>query len=151
MTQSREARGPAGVGITRPGPSFHADESRAMTEPDYYEILQVPPTASADEVRQAYRRRIVAVHPDKPDVGDPDLARMLEEARAVLLDPVARARYDAKRAGGELLDEAMDALAEVGSRAVDRLSVTLQARGHDLLRALRTKSGQAIRKRQRKP
>ena len=121
-----------------------------MSQSDYYEILQVPPTASADEIRRAYRRRIAEVHPDKPNVGDPELARTLEEARSVLLDPVARAQYDAKRVGGDLLDEAMDALAEVGSRAVDRLSVTLQARGHDLLGALRDRTAQAIRKRQRK-
>ncbi len=121
-----------------------------MSQPDYYEILQLSPTASADEIRRAYRRRIAEVHPDKPGVGDPELARTLDEARTVLLDPVARARYDAKRAGGDLLDEAVDALSEVGERAVDRLSATLQARGHDLLGALRDKTAQTLRSRHRK-
>ncbi|HLT38670.1 MAG TPA: DnaJ domain-containing protein [Enhygromyxa sp.] len=113
---------------------------------NHYELLGVTPTATADEIRRAYRRRIAEVHPDKPG-GDETLARALDEARTVLLDPLARARYDASQAGNDLIDEAMDALSEVGGRAIDRLSVTLQARGHDLLGALRTKAADAIRKR----
>ena len=118
-------------------------------EPNYYEILQVPPTASAEEIRRAYRRRIAEVHPDKPNTGDTDLARTLDEARSVLLDPVARARYDARQASSDLVDEAIDALSEIGGRAIDQLSVTLQARGRDLLGALRDKAGQALRNRQK--
>lgn len=116
---------------------------------DYYELLGVAPTATADEIRRAYRRRIAEVHPDKPG-GDETLARTLDEARTVLLNPVARARYDAERAGGDLLDEAVDALSEVGGRAIDRLSVTLQARGRDLLSALRAKAADSIRNRRRR-
>lgn len=117
---------------------------------DYYDLLEIQPTASAEEVRRAYRRRIAEVHPDKPHVGNPELARSLDEARSVLLDPVARARYDAARVGGDLLNEAMDALTEAGGRAIDRLGVTLQARGHDLLGVLRTKSCDALRSRQKR-
>lgn len=116
---------------------------------DYYGLLGVSPTASTEEIRRAYRRQIAKVHPDKPG-GDETLARELEEARTALLDPVARARYDAQRAGGDLLDEAVDALSEVGSRAIDRLTVTLQARGHDILGLLRAKAAGAIRNRKNK-
>ena len=122
-----------------------------MSQPDYYAVLQVQPHASASEIRQAYRRRMVEVHPDKPGNGDGELARAVDEARTVLLDPIARARYDASRAGSELVDEALDALAEVGSRAVDRLSLTLQSRGHELVGLFRQRTHLVIRKRRTKP
>jgi curved DNA-binding protein CbpA len=122
-----------------------------MTEPNYYVLLQVQPNATAEEIRRAYRRRIAEVHPDKPGNADGELARAVDQARTVLLDPVARARYDARRAKEDLLDETLDALTEVGGRAIDRLSVTLQARGHDLLGALRERTTTAIRFRRRRP
>ncbi len=126
-----------------------------MSEPNYYEILQVSPLASADEIRRAYRRRIAEVHPDRPGVGDPELARALDEARSVLLDPVARARYDAARASEELLDETFDALTEIGNRALERLALTLEVRGREVLGSLRirarAKSRGAIHRRSRKP
>ena len=31
----------------------------------YYELLDVPPTASADEIKRAFRREIAKYHPDK--------------------------------------------------------------------------------------
>ena len=49
---------------------------------------------------------MVEVHPDKPGNGDGELARAVDEARTVLLDPIARARYDASRSGNDLVDEA---------------------------------------------
>jgi len=119
-----------------------------MSQPNYYELLHVAPTATTDEIRRAYRRRIAEVHPDKP-AGDEALARALDEARTVLLDPTARAQYDAGRAGAELVDEAIDALVGVGGRALDRLSVTLQARGHDLLGLARAKATDALRRRRK--
>lgn len=33
--------------------------------PDPYEVLQVPPTATFDEMRNAYRRQLMCYHPDK--------------------------------------------------------------------------------------
>jgi curved DNA-binding protein CbpA len=119
-----------------------------MSEANYYEVLGVERTASGDEIRRAYRRRIAEVHPDKPG-GDEAATRAVEEARTILLDPLARARYDAALAGGELVDEAIGALAQVGGRAVDQLTVTLRARGHDLLAVARSKVVNALRSRRK--
>lgn len=63
---------------------------------DYYELLGVPRTASADDLKKAYRKRARELHPDaNPD--DPASAeqfKAVSTAYAVLSDPDQRARYD---------------------------------------------------------
>lgn len=49
--------------------------------------------ASPAELRRAYRRRLVAVHPDKPG-GAPEAFAALQAAYAVLADPEERLIYD---------------------------------------------------------
>lgn len=66
--------------------------------PDYYALLEVAPTASAEEVRSAYRRLARIHHPDTS--GSPEsIERMREinEAWEVLRDPERRAAYDRAR------------------------------------------------------
>jgi molecular chaperone DnaJ len=60
---------------------------------DYYLILRLTPRATADEIRSAYHRRALEVH---PDVSGADSGPFLElqEAYAVLSDPARRAVYD---------------------------------------------------------
>lgn len=114
-----------------------------------YEILGVNSDASADEIRRAYKRQISEAHPDKPG-GDDERARLLDEARQLLLDPCARAEYDAKLLGTDLFEEVVDALAEVGDRAVERLGRTVQAGGRALVDVLRGKAKLTFRAKRRK-
>ncbi|NOY44360.1 MAG: DnaJ domain-containing protein [Deltaproteobacteria bacterium] len=68
---------------------------------DYYAVLGVPPDATAEEIRRAYRRRAFELHPDR-NGGSPEAEeafKELTEAYAVLADPTRRRSYDAARAG----------------------------------------------------
>ncbi|MBO9361347.1 MAG: VWA domain-containing protein [Thermoflexus sp.] len=66
--------------------------------PDYYAILGVPPTASPEEIKQAFRALARRVHPDvMPGAGTSLLFRLVYEAYEVLSDPERRAEYDRQR------------------------------------------------------
>ncbi len=63
---------------------------------DYYATLEVPKTATADEIKKAYRRLSKKYHPDV-NVGSKsaeDKFKELGEAYEVLKDPEKRRRYD---------------------------------------------------------
>lgn len=64
-----------------------------MTKRDYYEILGVNKTASADEIKKAFRKLAVQYHPDK-DGGNEEKFKEVNEAYEVLKDQQKRQRYD---------------------------------------------------------
>ncbi len=64
-----------------------------MAKRDYYEVLGVAKSASADEVKKAFRRKAVELHPDKQG-GDEEKFKELNEAYEVLKDESKRKRYD---------------------------------------------------------
>ena len=64
-----------------------------MTKRDYYEVLGVGKTASADEIKKAYRRLAIQYHPDK-EGGDETKFKEANEAYEVLKDSSKRQRYD---------------------------------------------------------
>ena len=67
-----------------------------MEKRDYYEVLGVAKTASADEIKKAYRKKAIQYHPDK-NPGDKEAEEKFKEAAEaydVLSNPDKRARYD---------------------------------------------------------
>lgn len=62
---------------------------------DYYELLQISPNADPDTVHRVFRLLAQRYHPDNPESGSEDRFRLVHEAYTTLIDPVARARYDA--------------------------------------------------------
>ena len=67
-----------------------------MDYKDYYKVLGVPRSASADEIRSAYRKLAMKYHPDR-NAGDKQAEEHFKdanEAYQVLSDPQKRARYD---------------------------------------------------------
>jgi len=63
---------------------------------DYYSILGISKTASAGEIKKAYRKLALKYHPDKTE-GDKaleDKFKKISEAYAVLSDPKKKNQYD---------------------------------------------------------
>ncbi len=59
---------------------------------DYYEVLGVSKSASADEIKKAFRKAAIEHHPDRG--GDEAKFKELNEAYEVLKDPSKKQRYD---------------------------------------------------------
>ena len=76
-----------------------------MTDPageNYYELLQIPRTASPAEIKTSYHRLLLSHHPDKSDPSedpstrtDIDIGR-LKEAFVTLFSPESRIKYDSE-------------------------------------------------------
>jgi curved DNA-binding protein CbpA len=61
---------------------------------DYYDVLQVSPSAEPDTIHRVYRLLAQRFHPDNKETGSTGRFREIAEAYAVLGDPEKRARYD---------------------------------------------------------
>ena len=82
-----------------------------MALKNYYELLEIPPSAPADEVKRAFRQQIARYHPDKVQhLGKEfqnmaaDRAAELTEAYRILSDEGRRGEYDraVADAGGQV-------------------------------------------------
>lgn len=66
-----------------------------MSSVDHYGVLGVPRTASADEIKRAYRVKARETHPDlNPNAGSEEAFKAVGRAFEVLGDPKSRAAYD---------------------------------------------------------
>ncbi|CAK0794666.1 unnamed protein product, partial [Prorocentrum cordatum] len=71
-------------------------ESRILRTRDYYDVLQVPRDSSEQEIRRAYKRLSLKVHPDKNQAPGADEAfKKVSQAVACLTDEAKRQTYDA--------------------------------------------------------
>jgi molecular chaperone DnaJ len=67
-----------------------------MAKRDYYEVLGISKSASADEIKKAYRKVAMQYHPDR-NPGDKSAEEKFKEAAEayeVLSDQEKRAQYD---------------------------------------------------------
>ncbi len=75
-----------------------ADQDMAVQFRDYYETLGVSKTASADEIKSAFRKLARKHHPDvakaKEKAAAEEKFKQINEAYEVLSDPEKRAKYD---------------------------------------------------------
>ncbi len=67
-----------------------------MAKRDFYEVLGVSKTASADEIKKAYRQKAIQYHPDKnpDDKVAEEKFKEAAEAYEVLSNPEKKQRYD---------------------------------------------------------
>jgi molecular chaperone DnaJ len=67
-----------------------------MAKRDYYEILGVTKTASAEEIKKAYRKVALQYHPDRNqgDKAAEEKFKEAAEAYEILSDPQKKAKYD---------------------------------------------------------
>ncbi|MFA5984052.1 MAG: DnaJ domain-containing protein [Methylococcaceae bacterium] len=72
----------------------------ALPEKDFYTILGLSEGAEPAVIKAAYKALIMLYHPDRY-IGDQNkaekISKNINEAYAVLIDPVKRKNYDAKR------------------------------------------------------
>jgi DnaJ-class molecular chaperone len=60
---------------------------------NYYHILDVPYHATSDEIKEAFRKKVKAYHPDKEN-GNTELFKKIKEAYEVLGNSEKRKGYD---------------------------------------------------------
>lgn len=72
-----------------------------MTKVDYYDILEVSPEASIEEIKEAYKSKMLQWHPDrvppKLRLEAEEKSKQINAAKDILLDERKRAAYNQTR------------------------------------------------------
>ncbi|KAJ8514879.1 hypothetical protein ONZ45_g7627 [Pleurotus djamor] len=69
-----------------------------VKETKFYDLLDVSPDSSDADLKKAYRKKALRLHPDKG--GDPEVFKEVTHAYQVLSDPEKRSIYDARGEAG---------------------------------------------------
>ncbi|XP_071702125.1 chaperone protein dnaJ C76, chloroplastic [Rutidosis leptorrhynchoides] len=80
------------------GSSSSSSSSSSITDFDLYDLLGVDSTSDQSTIKQAYRMLQKKCHPDIAGLAGHDMAIILNEAYAVLSDPLSRFSYDKEQA-----------------------------------------------------
>ncbi len=109
-----------------------APDSPRTEQRDFYEVLGAEPSATADELRAAFREAVLRHHPDRSDAGSLATRRtsILNRAWAELRDPLRRLHYDRalERGGAQTLEWPLDADERARAPRPRRPSVRLAER-----------------------
>lgn len=85
------------MGAGQSSPDGHSAQDAQAPKSSYYELLGVEKQATDDEIKKAYRRKALELHPDR-NFGDVDRTTALfaevQSAYEILSDPQERAWYD---------------------------------------------------------
>lgn len=88
---------------------------------DYYKVLGVKPSVSADDLSRRFHRLAKRYHPDNPQTGNRERFDLIVEAHNMLKDTGKRAKYDVmfKQVFGSTDDYAPEGSGDTVGRDVD--------------------------------
>lgn len=64
---------------------------------DYYELMQISPSAEPDTIQRVFRLLAARYHPDNPETGDVEKFLLLRTAHGILLHAESRAAFNIAR------------------------------------------------------
>jgi curved DNA-binding protein len=87
--------------IQPPPPPSASSKDTNSGKQNYYQLLQVTPTANLTVIRYAYRYLAAMYHPDNTETADVDKFKLITEAWRVLSDSNKRNLYDMQLGAGK--------------------------------------------------
>jgi hypothetical protein len=85
------------IGLELAGAPAGASAATGSTSEDFYELLQISPSAEMETIHRVYKILVGRYHPDNPHTGDAEKFLRLTQAYETLSNPGRRAAYDLQR------------------------------------------------------